>query len=224
MAEAAEADDRNFAAFADVPVTQRRPGSDAGAENGRHGFDIEIFRHFQHEGVADGDGFGVAAVGGLAVVFVDAVVGTDEAVFAVLFEVVSAGLAVAAGIDEAANADKVARFVFADARTDAAHTANDFMTRHHGVYRATPVVARGVQVAVADAGVEDVDNDVVSARRAVCKGEGGERAGGRLGGVGFDDFGHGLVLLWMAEMSGAVAKCPKRLSAMRDGMQIAAFS
>ena len=165
MAEAAETDDRDFAAFADVPVAQRRPGSDAGAEDGRHGFGIEVFRHFQHEGVADGDGFGIAAVGGLAVVFVDAAVSCDEAVFAVLLEIVFAGFAVTAAIDEAADVDEVAGLELADLRADAAHAANDFMSRYYGVYRAAPVVTRGVQVAVADAGVEDVDNNVIGARR-----------------------------------------------------------
>ena len=195
MAEAAETDDRDFAAFADVPVAQWRPGGDAGAEDGRHGFGIEVFRHFQHEGIADGDGFGIAAVGGLAVVFVDAAVGRNEAVFAVLLEIMFAGLAVAAAIDEAADADEVASLELADLCADAAHAADDFMSRHYGVYRAAPVVTGGVQVAVADAGVEDVDNDVISARRALFEGEGGERAGGGLSGVGFDSFGHGLELL-----------------------------
>ena len=189
---------------------------DAGAEDRRHGFGIEVFRHFQHEGVADGDGFGIAAVGGLAVVFVDAAVSRDEAVFAVLLEIVLAGFAVAAAIDEAADADEVAGLELADLRADAAHAADDFMTRHYGVYRAAPVVAGGVQVAVADAGVEDVDDDIIGARRAVFEGEGGERAGGGLGGVGLDGFGHDVGLLCDG-MSGAVSKCPKRLSAMRDG-------
>ena len=182
-------------ACADVPVAQRRPGGDAGAEDGRHGFGIEVFRHFQHEGVADGDGFGIAAVGGLAIVFVDAAVGRNEAVFAVLLEIVFAGFAVTAAIDEAADADEVAGLELADLRADAAHAANDFMSRYYGVYRAAPVVTRGVQVAVADAGVEDVDNNVIGARRAVFEGEGSKRAGGGLGGVGFDGFGYGLGLL-----------------------------
>ena len=137
--------------------------------------------------------------------FVDAAVSRDEAVFAVLLEIVFAGFAVAAAIDEAADADEVAGLELADLRADAAHAADDFMTRHHGVYRAAPVVAGGVQVAVADAGVEDVDNDVISARRAVFEGEGGERAGGRLGGVGFDGFGHDLELL--IEVSKSMAIC-----------------
>ena len=205
MAETAEADNRDFAAFADVPVAQRRPGGDAGAEDRRHGFDVEVFRHLQHKSVTDGDGFGITAVGGLAVVFVDAAVGRNEAVFAVLLEIVFAGFAVAAAIDEAADADKVASLELADVRADAAHAADDFMTRHHGVYRATPVVTGGVQVAVADAGVEDVDNDIIGARRAVFEGEGGERAGGGLGGVGFDGFGHDVGLLCDG-MSGAVGQ------------------
>ena len=69
---------------ADVPVAQRRPGGDAGAEQRRHGFNIQIFWNFQHEGVADGDALRVAAVGGLAVVAVVAVVGVGRAVFAIL--------------------------------------------------------------------------------------------------------------------------------------------
>ena len=76
--------------------------------------------------------------------FVDAAVSRDEAVFAVLLEIVFAGFAVAAAIDEAADTDEVAGLELADLRADAAYAADDFMTRHYGVYRATPVVAGGV--------------------------------------------------------------------------------
>ena len=99
---------------------------------------------------------------------VDAVVGADEAVLAVLFEVVFAGFAMAAAIDEAADTDQIARFEPSYFVANAAHAADDFVPRHDGVYRAAPVVAGGVQVAVADAGVEDVNDDIIGARRAVC--------------------------------------------------------
>jgi len=128
-------------------------------------------------------------------VFVDAAVGRNEAVFAVLLEIVFAGLAVAAAIDEAADADEVAGLELADVRADAAHAADDFMTRHYGVYRAAPVVAGGVQVAVADAGGEDVDDDVVRPGIASLEAEGDQGLVGCVGGIAVDVLGHGRSLL-----------------------------
>ena len=40
MAEPADADDADLLARADLPVAQRRPGGDAGAEQGRDGGEI----------------------------------------------------------------------------------------------------------------------------------------------------------------------------------------
>ena len=105
-----------------------------------------------------------------------------------------AGRAFAAAIDHAANADEVAGLEFPHGATDCAHAADDFMTGDDGIDGAAPVVAGGVQVAVADAGVEDVDNDVIGARRAGAEGEGCKRAGSGLCGVGADVFAHGVLL------------------------------
>ena len=44
MAEAAEAHDADLLALADVPVAQRRVGGDAGAEQRRHGGEVELVR------------------------------------------------------------------------------------------------------------------------------------------------------------------------------------
>ena len=105
-----------------------------------------------------------------------------------------AGRAFTAAIDHAANADEVAGLEFPHDATDCAHAADDFVTRNDGIDGAAPVVARGVQVAVADAGIEDVDNDVVGARRTGGEGKGRKRAAGRCGGVGADVFTHGVIL------------------------------
>ena len=73
-----------------------------------------------------------------------------------------AGRAFAAAIDHAANADEVAGLVFLHGAADCAHAADDFMAGDDGIDGAAPVVARGVQVAVADAGVENLVADAAA--------------------------------------------------------------
>ena len=78
VAEAAEADDADLLAGAGAPVTQRRVGGDAGAEQRRGGGGVEVGREGVDEVLGRDDVVGVAAVGALAVA-ADGVVGADGA-------------------------------------------------------------------------------------------------------------------------------------------------
>jgi hypothetical protein len=71
-----------------------------------------------------------------------------------------AGLASAVGIDEAADADGVAHFPLLHLGADLEDLADDLVTRDHRKDRVAPFVAR-LDVRVADAAIEDVDEDVV---------------------------------------------------------------
>ncbi|MOA29587.1 hypothetical protein D3C78_1506120 [compost metagenome] len=88
-----------------------------------------------------------------------------------------------AGVDHAADADVVARLEAGDRRADADHAADDFMAGHHRVNAVVPVVAGLMQVRVAHAAVEDLDDHVVGARFATLEAVGGKGVGGGLGGV-----------------------------------------
>ena len=119
---------------------------------------------------------GVAAVGRRLAVHLGAVVGEGRALLAELLEVALAGVAVAAGVDHAADADQVAGLELRHLAPTARHAAHDLVARDHGEDGAAPLVARLVDVGVADAAEEDVDQHVVRARVAALDGE--RREGG----------------------------------------------
>lgn len=165
-----------FLPGARAPLAQRRVGSDAGAQQRRGGGRVQLVRHVQHEGLVGHHLRGAAAVGDLARHAALAVVGADEAVLAVLLEAVRAARAGAAGIDHAADADHVAGLETRHFRAGRRHAADDLVARHHRVDRVAPLVARLVQVGVADASVEDLDLDVEIAQRASLDFEGASGA------------------------------------------------
>ena len=113
-----------------------------------------------------------------------------------------AGFALAARIHHAAHTDQIARLEAGDILADAAHAADDLVARHDGVGGAAPVVAGGVQVAVADAGVEDVDDDIVRPGIASLEAEGDQGLVGCVGGIAVDVLGHGRSLLGVAPGAG----------------------
>ena len=106
-----------------------------------------------------------------------------------------AGFALAARIHHAAHADQIARLEAGDILADAAYAADDLVARHDRVGGAAPVVAGGVQVAVADAGVEDVDDDIVRPGIASLEAEGDQGLVGCVGSIAVDVLGHGRSLL-----------------------------
>ena len=142
-------------------------------------------RDLQHEVLVDDDGLGVAALGDGAVV-VDTCVGLDVAVEAVHLFALEALLALTAGPGLAADADAVADLVLGDRGADLADVADDLVADDLGVGDLAPVAADGVDVGVADAGVGDVDEDVVRSQVTALDGGRDERLGGRGSRVGVD--------------------------------------
>lgn len=96
---------------------------------------------------------------------------------AVLLLAGDALLALAAGVHHAADADTVADLVLRDVLADGGDVADDLVADDLRVLDLAPLAADGVDVRVADAGVGDVDLDVV--RSDVTTGDGGldERLG-----------------------------------------------
>ena len=129
-----------------------------------------------HEVLGHDDVGGVAALGDGAVT-VDGAVGAGVAGEAVLL---LAGLAVdalAAGVDHAADADPVADGVLGHVGADLGDDAGDLVAGNQRVGLRAPVAADSVDVGVADAGVLDLDQDVVRADVAALDGGGDERLG-----------------------------------------------
>ena len=83
--------------------------------------------------------------------------------------------------------------VLGDVGADLGDDAGDLVAGHDREGLRAPVAADGVDVGVADAGVLDLDQDVVGADVAALDGGGGQRLAGGGGGVGVD--AHGGVLL-----------------------------
>ena len=148
----------------------------------------------QHEGFLDDDGLRVAAVGVFAAEQ-RAVVGTGEAVVAVLLLAFAAGRTMAAAVDHAADAGEVARLELADPATDGNDAADDLVTGHRRIKRVLPLVAGGVDVRMADAAIEDLDLHIVRARVAPFDLVGGQRAAGVEGRISLA-LDHGFSLPW----------------------------
>jgi hypothetical protein len=79
-----------------------------------------------------------------------------------------AGLAIltlAAGVDEAADADPVPDRITRHTRADLGDDTGDLMTRDEREDGIAPLAARGVNVGMTDSGVLDVNRDVVLTNR-----------------------------------------------------------
>ena len=188
VAESAEADDADFLAFANFPVTKGRIGGDAGAEQRSGGGEIEVRGDLQREIFIDHDAIGIAAVGDAGENFVFTVVGEGGAVFAEGFVAIEATGASAAGVDEAADGGDIAFLEFFDGAADFDDAADDLVARNHGInggHDAFPLIANLMQIGVADAAEEDLDLNVLGTRIAARNGERSEGRGGGMGGVGF---------------------------------------
>ncbi|GEN22274.1 hypothetical protein HCU01_02230 [Halomonas cupida] len=98
-----------------------------------------------------------------------AAIGHGEAFLAELFQSVVAGLAVAAGIDHTANTDQITWLVLRDVVAHGSDSADDLVARYNWVGSHSPVISSEVQIAVADTAVEDIDRDIIGARRAALE-------------------------------------------------------
>jgi hypothetical protein len=117
----------------------------------------------------------IAAIGDASKVNVWRVIGGGH-VRTELLETRLTLLAVAVGINHAADCGNIARLEFGDCRTDLGDTANDLMTRNAWIDSGhrTPLVTNSVEVRVADTAEKDFDLNVVFAwitPRNRCRGK-----------------------------------------------------
>ena len=131
--------------------------------------------------VAHDDMVGIAALGDRPVVIIRAVVGLDAALPAEDFPPFQALVAFHAAVGHAADGESIADAVPGDFVPDRRDCADDLMAGDHRVARAAPVVAAGVQVGMTDAGVGDLDGDIVGTKGAALELHGSERLVGRIG-------------------------------------------
>src|SRR4051812_14848709 len=123
--------------------------------------------------------------------FVVAVVGEGRELLAVLLESAPATRAGAAGVNHAADGGEIALFEFRDGTAGLDYASYDFVAGHDGVDRIVPLVARLVEIGVADAAIQDVDHYIVRERMTALDGERRERRIGVLCSPGLSGPGRG---------------------------------
>ena len=101
-----------FLSGAGLPMTQRRIGGDAGAEQRRNGGGVEVGGNGVREALVDDVVAGVAAHGDGAVDAIFGGVGEGGAFSAEMFFAAIAGSAVTAGIDDDADGGRVSELEF----------------------------------------------------------------------------------------------------------------
>jgi hypothetical protein len=166
VAEPAEPDDTDPVPGLALPLDQRRVRRDAGAQERCRARGIEVARHLQHELLGDDDLLRVTAVGRRLAIHLGAVVRRRAAALAELLVVLAAVRAVAARIDEAADAGEVTDLHLLDVRADVRDPAHDLVARDHREDRLAPLFAGLMDVRMADAAEQNIDLDVVRADRA----------------------------------------------------------
>ena len=160
VTKTAEANDTDFHARADLPMSERGISRDSGAEERGGGFERDSSRNGDNVVLVDSDLGGVSAVSWGFTVSLITVIGSGHSAIAVLLKASFAVLTGSAGVYEYADANSIADFPFGDIRSDGRDGSNDFVAGDHWIDRSTPFVARLVEVGVADAAVEDIDEYV----------------------------------------------------------------
>src|SRR5262249_28914339 len=153
-------------------------GGDAGAEQRCRALERNAFRYREDVVLVDGDARRIAAIGRRRLVLLVAVIGEREARFTKLLLARATGLAAAAGIDEAADADDMAGLPFLHMIADLDDPADDLVTGDHGKDRVVPFVLHLVDVRMANAAIENVDEHVVRTGLAALQRPGNELAVG----------------------------------------------
>lgn len=103
----------------------------------------------------------IAAPGAVAGIFINAVVGRGKPRFTVLFFVVLAEMALAAGVDHHAHADDIAGFKMGGLVPDLHDSPDYLVSRHQWILADRPFVTRHMEIGVAHAAIKDLDFDIL---------------------------------------------------------------
>ena len=98
----------------------------------------------------------------------------------------------------AAGGAAAAHLVWGDVGPDGGDQADGVVTGEHGEGVGTPVAVHGVDVGVADAGILDLDEDVVRADLATVDDGGGQGLTGGGCRIGVDAHTNSFLLLWVS--------------------------
>ena len=155
---------------------------------------VEVFRDPQGELFVDDDVLGIAGEGGSPGIGLGRAVSLDLSRGKLL--VARAAVRTAQiRIDHAAHAREIAGFEFGNLRPGRRDPANDLMTQHGQILAEAPFVACEVDVRVANATVENLDFDIQIGWLPAGNSGGSERCGRGFGGVGFDGYDAGWLMV-----------------------------
>jgi hypothetical protein len=124
----------------------------------------------------------------------DAHIGADLTLLAILFEILVARAALAATVDQAADTGQFADLERGDGAADFRHATDNLMAGNAWVVGVAPFAARKMHIRMADAAIEDVDPDIVRAEFTPLETERRKRGVRGMGCPGAC-VGHGGILL-----------------------------
>jgi len=167
VTEAAETSDGDATRRLDAEAHERRERRDASTQQRRSRSEVLVQRrrHVDDKVVVDDHRRRVSTIRDRAISVLSVV--REDAFLAELLLVMLAALAVLARANHAANSNDVANFeLLCGVGADIRHATNDLVARNTWVRRAAPLVARRVQVRVANTTEHDIELDISSARLA----------------------------------------------------------
>ncbi len=163
-------------------MAQGRVECDAGAEQRRGRFQVEFVGKVEDEIFRHDNEVGIAAVSRLAILL-DAVVGRDHSLLAILFQTFGAARAILTGIDQTTDRGEVALPELGHVLAHRGDAADDFVAGDHRVSAVAPIVARLMKIGMANAGIKNFDPHIARPQGPALEGEWRQRSGRALGGV-----------------------------------------
>src|SRR4051812_43284672 len=166
MTQPSESDDTDFLPFPHFPPLKRRVSSDAGTEQWRSRGQVQVLRHAEHECFVHDNCFGISTVGNAAGDFVLAIISERHPVLAKLFIAITATGTGPARIDHASYCRDIPFLEPLHGGTCFDHAADNFMPWNAWVNCVLPLIARGMQIRVADTAIENLYLHILRARFA----------------------------------------------------------
>ena len=114
-----------------------------------------------------------------------AIIGAGHAIQAILFQPLFAMIAFETGVDHAANRNPVALGKAGDIFANRPDMTDNLVARNDRISAAAPVIARCVQVRMANAAMRYFNQDIVVAQAPAVEREGFQRLVRRMGGIAF---------------------------------------
>jgi len=212
VAQSAETDDADTLSCNDLPVLHRRERGDPGAEQRRSRREVYAGWDADDEALGHDQLIGVAAEG-VATRLIGRVVGKGGPLDAVLFAISQTVLAGPAGVDHAAHAADVTDPELGHRASHGLHATDDLVARDARISSPVPrrpFIARLMDVGMADAAIQHVEQDVVGSDGAAFNLQRHQGACGVRGAIGAGSERAGVRGRFWSSQRGRVCPCEQR--------------